>query len=85
VQDPSDPPTDPGSAVPAALRGIGAGAPANAAALRYSGPAEDGTETRSGAAAAAGSATEPARNQPCPCGSGRKYKHCHGTRTGARG
>jgi preprotein translocase subunit SecA len=19
------------------------------------------------------------RNQPCPCGSGRKYKHCHGT------
>jgi preprotein translocase subunit SecA len=20
----------------------------------------------------------PARNQPCPCGSGKKYKHCHG-------
>ena len=19
------------------------------------------------------------RNAPCPCGSGRKYKHCHGT------
>jgi preprotein translocase subunit SecA len=19
------------------------------------------------------------RNEPCPCGSGRKYKHCHGT------
>jgi preprotein translocase subunit SecA len=19
------------------------------------------------------------RNQPCPCGSGKKYKHCHGT------
>ncbi|MGH9278765.1 MAG: SEC-C metal-binding domain-containing protein [Acidimicrobiales bacterium] len=18
------------------------------------------------------------RNQPCPCGSGRKHKHCHG-------
>jgi preprotein translocase subunit SecA len=18
------------------------------------------------------------RNQPCPCGSGQKYKHCHG-------
>jgi preprotein translocase subunit SecA len=18
------------------------------------------------------------RNDPCPCGSGRKYKHCHG-------
>jgi serine-type anaerobic sulfatase-maturating enzyme len=21
---------------------------------------------------------EPGRNDPCPCGSGRKYKHCHG-------
>ncbi|MBU3694640.1 MAG: hypothetical protein FGM40_07415, partial [Rhodocyclaceae bacterium] len=19
------------------------------------------------------------RNDPCPCGSGRKYKHCHGS------
>ncbi len=23
------------------------------------------------------------RNEPCPCGSGRKYKHCHGTLAGA--
>jgi uncharacterized protein len=23
-------------------------------------------------------AKRPARNAPCPCGSGRKYKHCHG-------
>ena len=22
--------------------------------------------------------TEPKRNSPCPCGSGRHYKHCHG-------
>ena len=24
--------------------------------------------------------TEPkiGRNEPCPCGSGKKYKHCHG-------
>ena len=21
------------------------------------------------------------RNQPCPCGSGKKYKHCHGKLT----
>jgi preprotein translocase subunit SecA len=21
------------------------------------------------------------RNSPCPCGSGRKYKHCHGAVT----
>jgi preprotein translocase subunit SecA len=23
-------------------------------------------------------ADEPGRNDPCPCGSGKKYKHCHG-------
>jgi preprotein translocase subunit SecA len=22
------------------------------------------------------------RNQPCPCGAGKKYKHCHGALTG---
>jgi preprotein translocase subunit SecA len=25
------------------------------------------------------------RNSPCPCGSGRKYKHCHGALTGVSG
>jgi preprotein translocase subunit SecA len=25
------------------------------------------------------------RNAPCPCGSGRKYKHCHGALTGVEG
>jgi preprotein translocase subunit SecA len=56
--------------------------------LRYSGPAEDGgTATRGGprsrgnGAAAAG---EPGRNRPCPCGSGKKFKQCHGSPTGAR-
>ena len=45
--------------------------------------------SRMAAAAAAGQAdkTKPApfkadkkigRNDPCPCGSGKKYKHCHG-------
>ncbi|MBN1887970.1 MAG: SEC-C domain-containing protein [Thermoflexales bacterium] len=24
------------------------------------------------------------RNDPCPCGSGKKYKHCHGQSGGAR-
>src|SRR3546814_13548181 len=24
------------------------------------------------------------RNAPCPCGSGRKYKHCHGARSAER-
>jgi preprotein translocase subunit SecA len=63
--------------------------------LQYTGPAEDGTATRSrsgGGGAPRGArggargtgAAEPARNRPCPCGSGRKYKHCHGTPTAAR-
>jgi preprotein translocase subunit SecA len=63
--------------------------------LQYSGPAEDGSTTRrrtatppaTGGRAAAdarsGAAGEPARNRPCPCGSGRKYKHCHGAPTAA--
>jgi hypothetical protein len=27
--------------------------------------------------------TTPSRNQPCPCGSGRRYKDCHGKLSGA--
>jgi preprotein translocase subunit SecA len=58
--------------------------------LQYSGPDEDGTETRRAtnggrAQNGVGGGAEPSRNQPCPCGSGRKYKHCHGTRTALRG
>ena len=30
------------------------------------------------AAANAGAFAKVGRNQPCPCGSGKKYKHCHG-------
>ncbi|MCX7750859.1 MAG: SEC-C metal-binding domain-containing protein, partial [Candidatus Bipolaricaulota bacterium] len=30
------------------------------------------------AAPAAKSAKPVGRNDPCPCGSGKKYKHCHG-------
>jgi preprotein translocase subunit SecA len=48
------------------------------------------TAAASGGAAAAGAAAEgfdetdpatwgdPGRNDPCPCGSGKKFKHCHG-------
>ncbi|HEY5877533.1 MAG TPA: SEC-C metal-binding domain-containing protein, partial [Nakamurella sp.] len=70
-----------------ALRGKGLGGPPAAIPLTYSGPTEDGgTETRrtgggaaggkSGSATATGS--KPSRNAPCPCGSGKKYKLCHG-------
>ncbi|HNM81897.1 MAG TPA: SEC-C metal-binding domain-containing protein [Rhodocyclaceae bacterium] len=30
------------------------------------------------APAAAGGYTHVGRNDPCPCGSGKKYKQCHG-------
>jgi preprotein translocase subunit SecA len=64
--------------------------------LQYSGPAEDGGTTtrrrataptapggRAAVDAPGGAPGEPARNRPCPCGSGRKYKHCHGAPTAA--
>jgi len=37
--------------------------------LRYSAAAEDGGVVETGGTS---------RNAPCPCGSGRKYKRCHG-------
>ena len=57
--------------------------------LSYSGPSEDGSTTRSrpsgnGRAGNSGKAATPSRNQPCPCGSGRKYKQCHGSPAAAR-
>jgi preprotein translocase subunit SecA len=80
--------TGAGSVLPAAFRG------SRPTDLRYSGPSEDGSTTRSrsaaggrdgsrGEATAAGTA-QPSRNRPCPCGSGRKYKQCHGSPTAAR-
>ena len=82
-------PDDATSVLPAAFRGT------RPADLRYTGPAEDGTaRTRSanggstrggGRGDAAGTGTgQPSRNRPCPCGSGRKYKQCHGSPTAAR-
>ncbi len=73
---------------PAALKAKGLARPVAApAALTYSGPSEDGaTEVRKpGGASGAGSpgGREPARNAPCPCGSGKKYKACHGRPGGA--
>ena len=58
-------------------------APAN---VRESGPGEEATGGGVGAGAAAAIATAPrqrtvkkvGRNEPCPCGSGKKYKRCHG-------
>jgi preprotein translocase subunit SecA len=51
--------------------------------LSYSAPGLDASAKESGRAKAAKTATvtgtkEPSRNAPCPCGSGKKYKVCHG-------
>ena len=40
--------------------------------LKYSAPSESGTAERSS------SGSSVSRNAPCPCGSGKKYKRCHG-------
>lgn len=54
--------------------------------VTYSAPTETGEvqttvdpETvRGGGAASASAIPRVGRNEPCPCGSGKKYKHCHG-------
>jgi preprotein translocase subunit SecA len=73
-------------AVPAALASLGGMAAPPPQPLTYSGPAEDGsTEVRGNRGSGAGNAaSEPARNAPCPCGSGKKYKRCHGAPTSTR-
>ena len=62
------------------------------ARLQYTAPAVDG-DSSGGAVTTSGPQTdlgdgvvdatggEPSRNAPCPCGSGRKYKRCHGDPT----
>jgi preprotein translocase subunit SecA len=37
-----------------------------------------GVHAGAGAQSAAGGLPKVGRNDPCPCGSGKKYKHCHG-------
>jgi preprotein translocase subunit SecA len=37
--------------------------------LKYTAPSDSGETTRD---------TGVSRNSPCPCGSGKKYKRCHG-------
>ena len=67
---------------------LGAGEAAEAAAAPVRGGAAGGT-AGAGAAAAAASpfvreVRKVGRNEPCPCGSGRKYKHCHGALDGGQ-
>ena len=50
--------------------------------VRHSAPPpeepEDGSQQRSGAAKADDPYAGVGRNSPCPCGSGKKFKLCHG-------
>jgi preprotein translocase subunit SecA len=47
--------------------------------MAYSAPSESGEATKSGATTAdADPYAGVGRNAPCPCGSGKKYKVCHG-------
>jgi len=46
--------------------------------LSYSAPSIDGEEASSQPIVKQRSVVEVGRNEPCPCGSGKKYKRCHG-------
>ncbi|THJ37558.1 SEC-C metal-binding domain-containing protein, partial [Candidatus Frankia alpina] len=82
-------PPAPPAAPPVFVKGLEPRRPSGG--LRYTAPSVDGgsgpvttlasgTESPVGAAggSATGASARPARNAPCPCGSGRKYKRCHG-------
>ena len=63
-------PVQPAAAQPAmAGAGVGAAAPAGAPARPGLDPADPSTWGQVG------------RNEPCPCGSGQRYKNCHGKLT----
>jgi preprotein translocase subunit SecA len=67
-------------AVPAAFAPRGLARPQRPARLEYSAPSQDatGTAVTSAAKAADGDYSRVGRNEPCPCGSGKKFKLCHG-------
>jgi preprotein translocase subunit SecA len=71
---PAKPAADQTPAIPAGL------APRRTQRLEYSAPSVDGgTHVETSRTSAAGDEySRVGRNDPCPCGSGRKYKRCHG-------
>jgi preprotein translocase subunit SecA len=90
AKQPAATPKPPAAPAPASPSGTGPelavkglDAPKRQENLTYSAPTLDASPKDSGPAKAAKTATvtgqkEPARNAPCPCGSGKKYKQCHG-------
>ncbi|WP_150252032.1 preprotein translocase subunit SecA [Nocardiopsis deserti] len=73
VEDAASPVEEAEPAEDVVVPGFGEGQPNR---LQYSAPSEDGTVERHSETADEYSGT--ARNAPCPCGSGKKYKKCHG-------
>ncbi len=68
-------------AVPAAFVSSGLAQPKRPARLNYSAPSEDGSGQAVESAAKGSKTTDfskVGRNEPCPCGSGKKFKLCHG-------
>jgi preprotein translocase subunit SecA len=68
------------SGVPAGLAGPGLAPPQRPGRLSYTAPSEDGSGTaeRRTASTDGPDYSKVGRNAPCPCGSGRKFKQCHG-------
>ncbi len=46
--------------------------------ITYTHPSEDGSVVTEAAPADGAELPRVGRNDPCPCGSGKKYKACHG-------
>jgi preprotein translocase subunit SecA len=71
-----------GQARPAVPAGLASTGPQRRSSrLQYSSPnidGEGGVEHRSGSSGGSDSFSRVGRNDPCPCGSGRKFKRCHG-------
>jgi preprotein translocase subunit SecA len=69
------------------IKAKGLAAPKAPQNLSYAGPAEDGEVAVTGTTAS--NAGDPyatvGRNEKCPCGSGKKYKQCHGAPGGPTG
>jgi preprotein translocase subunit SecA len=66
--------------VPAAFVARGLAQPKRPTSLSYSAPSEDvpGQVVQTSGAASTGDFSKVGRNEPCPCGSGKKFKLCHG-------
>src|SRR6185437_1189976 len=71
---------NPSAAVPA-FAGAGASAPAGEPAASRQAPRAGGDDAK--VQTVRRDTPKVGRNDPCPCGSGRKYKKCHGAGAGA--